>query len=330
MAYGLVGLKIHAKTAMIVREEPDGIRRYCHIGTGNYNPRTATLYEDLGLLTANPDVGADLASLFNQLTGYGRGARYRRLIVAPEQLRQRIVEMIQAEIATATSFNYTDTDTHTDTPDTVGTHCAAADTPNTDNTSTETVGTHCAAADTPNTDNTSTETAAKAARARILMKMNALVDPDMIQHLYKASQAGVEIDLIVRSQCCLRPGVPGLSEHIRVRSIIGRYLEHSRIYHFANGNGPGQPATYIGSADLMTRNLDRRVEALVRIHNEQHVARIHELLQIYIRDDKLAWTLNGDGVWARQSRSSSSSSADDSHNLLQMKAEARVDGRALP
>ena len=242
-------------------------------------------------------MGADLASLFNQLTGYGRGSRYRRLIVAPEQLRQRIVELIQAEVDVATAA---------DTPDANRTNRSAAEAPDSDDTPSEANG------------------------ARISMKMNALVDPDMIQHLYKASQAGVEIDLIVRSQCCLRPGVPGLSERIRVRSIVGRYLEHSRIYHFANGHGPGQPVTYIGSADLMTRNLDRRVEALVRIDDEQHVARISELLQIYIKDNKLAWTLNGDGVWARRSGSSSSSSTSDPHNLLQMKAEARAEGRTLP
>jgi len=241
VTYGLVGLKIHSKTAMIVREEPDGIRRYCHIGTGNYNPRTASVYEDLGLLTADAEVGADVASLFNQLTGYGRGVRYSRLIVAPEQLRRRIVGLIRAEVDVAGSGE----------------------------------------------------------GARIVMKMNALVDKEMIERLYEASQAGVEIDLIVRGQCCLRPGVPGLSERIRVRSIVGRYLEHSRIYRFANGDGMGCPVTYIGSADLMTRNLNRRVEALVRVDDEQLSARIAEVVEVCLADDQLAWTLDGDGVWTR-------------------------------
>ncbi len=241
VTYGLVGLKIHSKTAMIVREEPDGIRRYCHIGTGNYNPRTASVYEDLGLLTADAEVGADVASLFNQLTGYGRGVRYSRLIVAPEQLRRRIVDLIKAEV----------------------------------------------------------EVAAGGEGARIVMKMNALVDKEIIERLYEASRAGVEIDLIVRGQCCLRPGVSGLSECIRVRSIVGRYLEHSRIYHFANGNGLGRPVNYIGSADLMTRNLNRRVEALVRVDDEHLSARIAEVLEVCLADDQLAWTLDGDGVWTR-------------------------------
>jgi len=241
VTYGPVGLQTPSKTAMIVRAAPAGIRPYCHIGTGNYNPRTASVYEDLGLLTADAEVGADVASLFNQLTGYGRGVRYSRLIVAPEQLRRRIVGLIRAEVDVAGSGE----------------------------------------------------------GARIVMKMNALVDKEMIERLYEASQAGVEIDLIVRGQCCLRPGVPGLSERIRVRSIVGRYLEHSRIYRFANGDGMGCPVTYIGSADLMTRNLNRRVEALVRVDDEQLSARIAEVVEVCLADDQLAWTLDGDGVWTR-------------------------------
>ena len=251
VTYGLVGLKIHAKTAMIVREEPDGIRRYCHIGTGNYNPGTASVYEDFGLLTSDSYVGADVARLFNQLTGYGRGVVYRHLIVAPEQLRLRIVDLIMGEVAAAGARR---------------------------------------------------NGQGASGRGRIIMKMNALVDPEMIDRLYEASQAGVEIDLIVRGQCCLRPGVPGLSERIRVRSIVGRYLEHSRIYYFANGGDRGRPVTYIGSADLMTRNLDRRVEALVRVDDEALAARILEAVDVCLADDQLAWTLDGDGVWTRPGR----------------------------
>ena len=272
VAYGLVGLKIHAKTLMIVREEPDGIRRYCHVGTGNYNPRTATVYEDMGLLTADPVVGADVARLFNQLTGYGRGVSYERLIVAPEQLRERMIDLIHQEIA---------------------------------------------AAGTPGANG----------GGRMIMKMNALVDFEMIDHLYKASQSGVEIDLIVRGQCCLRPGVPGLSERIRVRSIVGRYLEHSRIYHFANGNGPGRPATYIGSADLMTRNLDRRVEALVRVDDTEIVNRILEVVEACLADDQLAWTLDSGGVWTRQGLAGGNGAGLDTHRHLQTRAEQRAAAR---
>ena len=181
VTYGLVGLKTHTKTALVVREEGDGVRRYFHIGTGNYNEKTARVYEDLGLLSADPDVGSDLTQLFNFLTGYGRNVRYRKLLVAPHSLRHRVEELIRNEMAA---------------PDGTG---------------------------------------------RIVMKMNALVDPAIIDLLYEASGAGVEIDLVIRGICCLRPGVPGLSESIRVRSIVGRYLEHSRIYHFANGAGEGSP-----------------------------------------------------------------------------------------
>ena len=258
VAYGLVGLKIHTKTAMIVREDPDGIRRYCHIGTGNYNHRTARVYEDFGLLTADPEVGAEIAEMFNFLTGYGRNISYRQLIVAPHQLRRRLVELIDAEIASG--------------------------------------------------------------RGRIIMKMNSIVDTAMITKLYEASQAGVDIDLIVRGACCLRPGVKGLSERIRVRSVVGRYLEHSRLYHFANGDGPGQPATYIGSADLMTRNLDWRVEVLVRVSAPAVVGRVLEVAEIALADDRLAWTLDGDGTWTRRRGPAGA----DTHVRLQQIALARA------
>ena len=258
VAYGLVGLKIHTKTAMIVREDPDGIRRYCHIGTGNYNHRTARVYEDFGLLTADPEVGAEIAEMFNFLTGYGRNISYRQLIVAPHQLRRRLMELIDAEIASG--------------------------------------------------------------RGRIIMKMNSIVDTAMITKLYEASQAGVDIDLIVRGACCLRPGVKGLSERIRVRSVVGRYLEHSRLYHFANGDGPGRAATYIGSADLMTRNLDWRVEVLVRVSAPAVVGRVLEVAEIVLADDRLAWTLEGDGTWTRRRGPAGA----DTHVRLQQIALARA------
>ncbi|RMH79770.1 MAG: RNA degradosome polyphosphate kinase [Actinomyces sp.] len=258
VAYGLVGLKIHSKVLMVVREEAEGIRRYCHLGTGNYNHRTARTYEDLGLLTADPVVGADIALLFNYLTGYGRDIHYERLLVAPERLRRGLYSLIEAEAASG--------------------------------------------------------------RGRIIMKMNALVDAEMIDRLYAAAAAGVEIDLVVRGICCLRPGVSGLSERIRVRSIVGRYLEHSRIYHFANGAGEGRAVTLIGSADLMTRNLDRRVEALVRVDDDALVARLLEILEVELTDDRLAWTLDGDGVWTRRR----GPAGIDTHERLQNLARARA------
>jgi polyphosphate kinase len=239
VAYGLIGLKVHAKTLLIVREESDGLRRYCHIGTGNYNSRTARIYEDLGLLTCDPAIGNDLTQLFNELTGYGRNVDYRRLLVAPRMLRAGIVELIRGEVA------------------------------------------------------------AGPGRGRITMKMNSLVDTDLIDELYAASQAGVEIDLVVRGICCLTPGAPGLSETIRVRSIVGRYLEHSRIFRFANGDGPGRPRVLIGSADLMPRNLDRRVEVLTPVVDPALQARIDEVLEVELADDVLAWTMGPDGRWTR-------------------------------
>jgi polyphosphate kinase len=236
IVYGLVGLKTHAKILLVVRQEADGIHRYCHVGTGNYNPKTAALYEDVGLLTANPDVGADLTLLFNHLTGYSRPMRYRKLLVAPESLRPALAERIRHE-------------------------------------------------------------GAKGSAGRIVMKMNSLVDADLIDELYAASQAGTPIDLIVRGICCLRPQVPGLSETIRVRSLVGRYLEHSRVYRF--GADAERAEVFIGSADLMPRNLDRRVEALVPIEDARLRARIDEFLRVELADDQLAWELLPDGTWRR-------------------------------
>ncbi len=260
VAYGLLGLKIHTKIAMAVREEPDGIRRYCHIGTGNYNHRTARIYEDIGILTADPEIGADVADLFNHLTGYGREIRYSKLLVAPDQLRPSLEALIDNEIASG--------------------------------------------------------------RGRMILKMNSLVDVRMTEKLYEASQAGVDIDLIIRGQCSLKPGIPGLSDRIRVRSIIGRYLEHSRVYHFANGDGPGEPVTYIGSADLMSRNLNRRVEALVRLDDPRTQQRVREILDVVLNDDRLAWTLAGDGVWTKRR----GPAAIDTHARLQQLARGRANG----
>jgi polyphosphate kinase len=233
VVYGVVGLKTHAKISLVVRLESDGIHRYAHIGTGNYNPTTATIYEDVGLLTAEPELGADLSDLFNYLTGYSRKSRYRRLLVAPLTMRHAVIDLIQGE--------------------------------------------------------------ATRPGGRIVMKANNLVDHEVVDALYAASQAGTEIDLIIRSICCLRPGVPGLSENIRVRSIVGSYLEHARVFRF--GPHDTERIYLIGSADLMPRNLDRRVEAFTTVTDEKLQRRIDEILEVNLGDDALAWTLGPDGSW---------------------------------
>jgi polyphosphate kinase len=239
VTYGLVGLKTHCKTTMVVREESGSLRRYCHIGTGNYNDATAKNYEDVGLFTCDEQIGADLTQLFNFLTGSSRKVAYQQILVAPHTLRQGLEDLIAQEIE-----------------------------------------------------------AARAGRpAAIRLKVNSLVDPRFIDLLCEASQAGVEIDLVVRGTCCLRPGVPGRSERIRVRSLIGRYLEHSRIFRFANGAGPGVPATFIGSADLMPRNLDRRVEILVPVLDPTCVEQLVRILDVVLADQRLAWTLDATGTW---------------------------------
>ena len=236
VVYGLVGLKTHAKIALVMRQEDDGIRRYCHIGTGNYNPRTARFYEDIGLLTADTELGADLTDVFNYITGYSRRTAYRKLLVAPLDLRDRIIALIDEE--------------------------------------------------------------ARAHNGRIVMKMNGLADPAVIDALYRASQAGVDIDLIVRGICCLRPGVPGLSDGIRVRSIVGRFLEHSRVFAF--GNGEDREVQYfMGSADLMPRNLDRRVEVVVPVTDPRSRSRLRAILDANLDDDVNAWELASDGDWAK-------------------------------
>jgi polyphosphate kinase len=239
VVYGLPGLKTHTKTALVVRREADGIRRYVHIGTGNYNTRTARIYTDLGLITCDEAIGADISDLFNALTGYSRQRDYRRLVVAPVNMRARIVEMIARETAHA-----------------------------------------------------------EAGRpAKITAKMNAIVDGEIIRALYAASQAGVQVDLIIRGVCCLRPGVEGLSENIRVISIIGRFLEHSRVWMFAND---GAPEYYFGSADWMPRNLDRRVEVVTPIANPLFQRRLQTVLDICLADNRQAWDLQPDGSYVQR------------------------------
>ncbi|MGH9075683.1 MAG: polyphosphate kinase 1, partial [Acidimicrobiales bacterium] len=237
VVYGLAGLKTHCKAALVVRDEEDGVRRYCHVGTGNYNSETARQYEDVGLLSAEPDLGADLSDLFNFLTGYSRQSRYRRLVLAPMSARSRIVELIEAEAAAGPA-------------------------------------------------------------GRVVMKLNGLDDTAVVDALYEASGAGVPIDLIVRGICVLRPGVAGLSETVRVRSIVGRFLEHSRILRF--GGAGGRPLqVLIGSSDMRGRNLDRRVEALVAVREPDLAARLVEVLDLNLADDTNSWELGPGGEWTR-------------------------------
>jgi polyphosphate kinase len=238
VVYGLVGLKTHSKIVLVVRREEDGLRRYCHIGTGNYNSETAKVYEDLGLLTADPAIGEDLTDLFNHLTGYGRPVTYRRIVVAPQGMRPWILGEIAEEAAVGES-------------------------------------------------------------GRITIKVNGLTDPEVIDALYAASRAGVQIDLIVRGLCCLRPGVPGLSDRITVRSVMGRFLEHSRIFRFGQAEGDRHVRYTIGSGDLMERNLDRRIEVLVPVLDPKLQARLEETIHLSLADDTNAWLLGPDGDWVR-------------------------------
>ena len=240
VVYGMVGLKTHCKLSLVVRREGEKLRRYVHVGTGNYNPTTARLYEDLGLLTSDEAIGEDVSDLFNFLTGYSRQTRYRSLIVAPYSMRERIVSMIERE----------------------------------------------------------KQIALKGGSGRIVFKLNNLVDEKVIDALYEASMAGVEIDLLVRSICSLRPGVEGLSESIRVRSIVGRFLEHSRIFYFRNG---GAEEFYIGSADMMHRNLDRRVESLASVSAPELQEYLLTILRLAMDDNQGSWTLGPDGSWQRRS-----------------------------
>lgn len=238
VVYGIVGLKTHCKLALVIRQEAGELRRYCHIGTGNYNPKTARFYEDLGLLTARESIGDDLIHLFNRLSGYAPDATFDSLLVSPNGVRQGLIERINREI-----------DNH------------------------------------------------EAGReAKIRIKVNSLVDEQVIDALYRAGQAGVPVEILVRGMCALRPGVPGLSESIKVRSVLGRYLEHSRVFSFAGG---GTPEYFIGSADMMHRNLDRRVEALVRITAKDHQADLSKLFDLAMGDDASAWRLHPTGEWTR-------------------------------
>jgi polyphosphate kinase len=239
VSYGVPGLKTHAKVMLVVRREGDTMRRYVHIGTGNYNPKTARVYTDFGLLSADPQLGADLSDLFNVLTGFAAPTGYRTLIVAPRGMRSGFLSMIHREIA----------------------HCR------------------------------------EGRPARILAKMNALVDPEIIVALYEASRAGVPVDLIVRGICCLRPGLPGVSDSIRVISIVGRFLEHSRAFYFLNG---GAEEVYIGSADWMPRNLDRRIEAVAPILDPAHRHALRELFRLMWRDNRQAWELSPDGTYQQR------------------------------
>jgi polyphosphate kinase len=254
VVYGLMGLKTHCKLSLVVRQEGGRLRRYAHIGTGNYNPKTARQYEDLGLLTCDPQVGEDLTHLFNKLSGYSRTTNFRRLLTAPTGLRDSIIEKIEAERAKTLSGRR-----------------------------------------------------ALARTARIRMKMNSLVDEGVIDALYEASQAGVPVDLVVRGMCALRPGVPGLSENIRVRSVLGRFLEHSRIFVFGEDlpsrgavrTAPEPAQVWIGSADMMHRNLDRRVETLVRIGEPAHRSTLIGLIDTVFAQDAACWELGPDGEWIR-------------------------------
>ncbi len=236
VVYGVIGLKTHSKLSMVVRDEPDGLRRYVHIGTGNYHPKTARLYEDLGLLTSDKVVTEDVAHLFNHLSGFARNAGYRRILVAPQSVRRGLLERIDREIQ------------H---------HLAGRP-------------------------------------ARVRIKVNSLVDEALCDALYRASQAGVPVDLWIRGICTIRPGIEGLSDNIRVRSILGRFLEHSRVFWFENG---GEPEAWIGSADLMHRNLDRRVEVLVQLKETDHIGEVREMFDMALDEGTQSWWLQPDNTW---------------------------------
>jgi polyphosphate kinase len=259
VAYGLVGLKTHAKVTLVIRQEEDGPRTYCHIGTGNYNPETARQYTDLGLLTCNEDVGYDVTNLFHYLTGYAPEQHYRELLVAPQNMRDRFEELIQREVDHATSGG----------------------------------------------------------EGHIIAKMNQLNDEGIIEELYRASRAGVQVDLIVRGHCRLRPGLEGYSDNIRVISILGRFLEHTRIYYFGND---GASEVYIGSADWMSRNLNDRVEAIVEVKEARHKERLIDVLDRALADQRSAWDLHSDGRYVQRAPSS----PDDEQSFQeQLMARAR-------
>ena len=254
VVYGLMGLKTHAKLSLVVRDEPTGIRSYCHIGTGNYNPKTARMYEDLGILSSDQELTDDLSKLFNQLSGFAPQSSYARLLVAPRTLRPGLIEKIDQEI----------------------------------------------------------QNAKDGMPAGIQFKLNSLLDEEFVEKLYEASQAGVSVDLVIRGICALKPGVPGMSENIKVRSILGRFLEHSRIFHFTNA---GEDEYWIGSADLMGRNLNRRVESLVRIDKKSHKEYLQEILDLGLSDEVSSWHLTND-QWARHTTNSEGQKLKSMHSLF--------------
>ena len=269
VVYGLVGLKTHSKLALVVRQDRNGtLTHYSHIGTGNYNPKTSRIYEDLGLLTADATVGKDLTRLFNELSGYAIEKKFKRLLVAPLHLRKGLLKRIEVE----------------------------------------------------------TQNAAAGRPSGIRLKVNSIVDEAIIDGLYRASNAGVPVDIVVRGICSLRPGVEGVSENIRVRSLLGRYLEHSRIFWFAND---GDPQVYIGSADMMHRNLDRRVEALVRLVRPEHLDELAALLDRAMSDETSSWWLGSDGVWVRHDLSPTGEPLTDMQSALTRQIAGRRRGGAL-
>jgi polyphosphate kinase len=254
VVYGLMGLKTHAKLSLVIRDEANGIRRYCHMGTGNYNPKTARIYEDLGILSADPELTEDLTRLFNQLSGFAPQSEYSRLLVAPRTLRSGITERIDREIVNAKDGK----------------------------------------------------------PSGIQLKLNSILDEGFVAKLYEASQAGVKIDLLVRGICAVQPGIKGVSENITVKSVLGRFLEHSRIFHFVNG---GNSEYWIGSADLMGRNLDRRVESLVRIDKKEHQHRLQEILDLGLSADSSSWQLSGID-WKRVSKNNKGEALLDVHSAF--------------
>ncbi|EAR24951.1 polyphosphate kinase [marine actinobacterium PHSC20C1] len=267
VVYGLVGLKTHCKLALVVRQEEGKLRHYAHIGTGNYNPKTSRLYEDLGLLTADDQVGKDLTRLFNELSGYAIEKKFKRLLVAPRHLRKGLIKHIEAEISNARA----------------------------------------------------------GLPSGIRLKLNSMVDEAIIDGLYRASNAGVPIDIVVRGICSLRAGVPGLSENIRVRSVLGRYLEHSRVFAFHNN---GDPQVFIGSSDMMHRNLDRRVEALVRIVEPEHIEELDYIFDLAVDESTASWWLDSEGNWVRHGRSENNEPLNDLQNVLMKRITQRKRGGA--
>ena len=263
VVYGLVGFKTHAKLSLIVREEGDLVRRYSHVGTGNYNPKTARMYEDLGVLSADDALGEDLNKLFNQLSGFAPQYSYNRLLVAPRSIRPGLLEKIDREIRNKQS------------------------------------GKH----------------------AFIRLKLNSLLDEEFVEALYKASSAGVEVDLVIRGICALVPGITGISENIRVRSVLGRFLEHSRIFHFANG---GDDEIYIGSADLMDRNLNRRVESLVKIRRDEHKKSLMKIFDQYTASTTAAWHLLPTGKWLLVDKDSNGEQLSDLQATIIQAYRAKV------